>query len=103
MSAFASAFREIVIPDLARMCQSRGLFVALDLDGYSEAFDEIVATAARRGALHLAGDMFRQLEDWIATELLKAVDTHAAACRHFEVMADKDVWSIILERPWPTT
>ena len=38
VSTFAATFRELVIPDLQRMIAARGLFVALGLSGWSDAY-----------------------------------------------------------------
>ena len=50
MSTFVAAFGQVVIPDLTRMCEARGLFVALGLDGFSDACGEVWCEALRRGA-----------------------------------------------------
>ena len=74
MTTFATTFRAIVCPDLARMCRSRGLFVALGMDDWSEAYDELMAVARARGACHLPDAMLFEFEDWLSAELLRAVD-----------------------------
>ena len=103
MSTFAATFRELVIPDLTRMIAARGLFLALGLSGWSEAYDEVLDEASRRGALHLPDAVFRQLEDWISDELLKASTAAEPLAQRAAAASDKALWRCILERPWPTT
>ena len=103
MTTFAAAFRELVTPDLARMCCARGLFIALGVSGWNEAFAEVVAEARRRGAGHLPAHAFAQLEEWVAATLLAAVDKAEAENEAFAAMPNAALWAIILERPWQTS
>lgn len=103
MSVFAVAFRELVTPDLARMCRARGVFIALGMNGWGESFDEVMTEALHRGASHLPADVFVQLEEWVAMSLLRAITKAEAETESYADMPDKALWSIILERPWPTT
>lgn len=103
MSTFAATFGQIVIPDLNRMCQARGLYVALGLDGFSDACDEVMAEALRRGASRLPDAALEQLGDWIATTILQAEAAAAPGVETTAALSNRDLWSTILERPWPTS
>ena len=102
MANFSDAFRAMVGPDLRRMCANRGLFVALGLDGFADACDEVIAEARKRGAAHLPDAVHRQLEDWISATLLEAIDAAMPTVRAAEAATDSRLWAVILERPWPT-
>jgi hypothetical protein len=101
LTTFAATFRELVTPDLARMCRARGVFIALGMNGWGESFDEVMTEALHRGAIHLPAVVFEQLEEWVATSLLRAIT--AADTEQYAAMPDREVWGIILERPWSTT
>lgn len=77
---FVEAFRADAVPKLRGMIKSRGLFVALGLDRFSEAHAEIMHEACRLGATHLPPRELDRLLDWSATALLRA--TLAAEARH---------------------
>lgn len=78
-SDFADAFRALVVPKLRSMIESRGFFVAIGLDRFSEAHNEIMAEASRLGASYLPHEHLNSLIDWTQTALLNA--TIAAEAR----------------------
>lgn len=103
MSTFAATFGELVIPDLRRLCAARGLFVALDLADFSEACAEVWAVALRRGAERLPRVALDQLDEWIATQILQAEAAARPGVNAVVALPTRDLWGIILERPWPTS
>lgn len=54
------------------------------MDGWADAYGEIMEEARRRGALHLPDEDFRKLEDAISTALLQAVDAANAVVSEAE-------------------
>lgn len=92
MRTFLATFRAIVIPDLRRQCVRLGLTVALGVDTWPEAYDRIHAHARARGALHLSLAEIDQLDDWITTNLLRAIDAQTYAVRRLQECG-----------VWPTT
>lgn len=75
---FAATFRELVMPDLRTMCRTQGLFVALDLQSFTEASAAVMHHACMRGASKLPPHLLPELEEWIDTLLLEQIDSHAA-------------------------
>lgn len=65
-------FLVLVVPDLRKRCRFMGSQIALDLIGFEHAIDIVWSEARRRGALLLADEAYSELEDWIATSVLKA-------------------------------
>ena len=73
-SQFALAFRSHVIPTLRRRCATNAALMRHHLMGWNAAFDDALRLACDRGALNLDDTTFRELEDWLASELLREVD-----------------------------
>jgi hypothetical protein len=59
------------------------------MDGWADAYDEIVSEARNRGAAHLPDAIMDQLGDWIATELIKAVDAARPVIQETERYLDR--------------
>lgn len=72
MATFATTFGELVTPDLRRMCRSEGLFVALEMKEFQDAYATVWGEARRRGALMLPMSIIDQLQDWILNQILQA-------------------------------
>jgi Na+/phosphate symporter len=103
MTTFAATFRELVMPSLARMCRTQGLFVALDLCTFSEASGTVMAAAAKRGASSLPDGLVMELGDWIGTAILKAIDEFTPAIEAHRVAADRVAVDIArCEAAWRT-
>lgn len=83
MSTFAATFRELVMPDLRRMCRLQALAVARGRCGFSDASNSVFAHARARGATHLPvsliadngqrRDLILELHDWIDVTILKTI------------------------------
>lgn len=78
---FAIAFRQHVIPHLRKRCAVNSCMLALDFWDWNEAFYDCLHLACNRGALKLDDATFRQLQDWIATELLERTEELAHVIR----------------------
>jgi hypothetical protein len=101
---FAATFRDIVIPDITRLCRAQGLFVALALREFSDAWSTVMAHATRRGASALPADILQQLDDFIGTSILRAVDEFMPSILERRAIADRVAIDIArCEAAWPTT
>jgi hypothetical protein len=89
MATFAATFRELVMPSLARMCRTQGLFVALDLYTFSEASSAVMAAAVKRGASSLPDGLVMELGDWISTAILRAIDEFTPGVEAHCAVADR--------------
>lgn len=89
MTDFATTFGELVVPDLRRLCRVQGLFLALGLASFSEASDEVMEAAARRGATRLKSRELSELEDWVTTTILKAETEFAPSVAARRAIADR--------------
>ena len=72
---FAQHFRDHVLPALRIRCRLSGLLVALQVDRFEDAFQDVMHLAIERGALHLPRGTLADLEEWICTELTRQIDT----------------------------
>lgn len=81
--AFATAYRQHVVPRLARMIEVEAFFVALGSRSFSDAQTTIIHEALRLGAQSLTDEMFDDLSDWISAKLLSS--TLAAEARIPEI------------------
>lgn len=103
MATFAATFRELVMPSLARMCRTQGLFVALDLYAFSEASSAVMAAAVKRGASSLPDTLLLELDAWIGVALLRAVDEFTPAIEAHRAVADRVAADIArCEAAWRT-
>ena len=73
-SSFADTFRATVVPRLRPVIEARGLFVALEMETFTEARGDLIREAGRLGAYHLPPEHLDALSDWIARELVLAID-----------------------------
>lgn len=84
---FDAMFLALVVPDLRKRCRFMGSQIALDLIGFEEAVGVVWSEARRRGALRLPQQSYSDLEDWIATSILKAeVEFRPSVIEHREVV-----------------
>lgn len=77
--AFATAYRQHVVPRLARMVDVEAFFVALGSRTFNDAQTTVIHEALRLGAQSLTDEMFDDLSDWISAKLLSS--TLAAEAR----------------------
>src|SRR4051812_26860333 len=77
MSTFASAFKAIVLPQLAPTIAFEASLMAAGCTDFSEAFSAVFSAAADRGLMHLSEDALQSFNDWLATQLLKQSDEAA--------------------------
>ena len=89
MSDFASAFREIVVPDLKQRCRAQGLFVALGLADFSDAQSAVIQRAYSRGAGNLPDEIQIDLLNWISTLVLRATDEAESRNVAYRAMSDR--------------
>lgn len=76
MRDFAVHFREHVIPRLRNLCKAEALCIVRGVETWEGAHDAIYRYAANRGAFQLGSYALMQLDDWICTTLLTAIDEH---------------------------
>ena len=74
MTTFASAFRDHVTPALKKSIYIHSILVAIDCISFLEAHREVFSIARKHGAFHLSNAVLDALDEWIAVELLKAID-----------------------------
>lgn len=74
MKLFAEHFRQHVTAKLRWLASIEATLVLLDVVSFSDARSELLRFARSRGALSLPENVFEDLEDWIDTELLRAID-----------------------------
>lgn len=85
---FSEAFRQHVVPDIQRLCRVHGLFLALDRTTFTDAYDEVMSVARRRGAGHLPPNS-DPLEDWIMRSILLAEAEFRPEVEATRAMANK--------------
>lgn len=88
-SDFAATFRAHVIPQLREMMPVRGLFVALGIEGFTEAHGTVMRRAAELGAYHLPPEHLSLVDDWIGTALLDAIREKQPVVDAGEALADR--------------
>lgn len=91
-SDFAAMFRALIVPRLRPMIEARGLFLALELEGFSEARGAIIREAGRLGAYNLPSEHLVALEDWIGSEILAAFDRQSITPSD-KVWRDVQAWN----------
>jgi hypothetical protein len=74
VTPFEEAFGHLVVPELRRQCRAQGFLVAVDMASFAEAYATVMDYARRRGVFALAENKITELQDFILTTLLKAVD-----------------------------
>jgi hypothetical protein len=92
---FATAFREIVVPDLRLACRLQALAVARERCSFTDAWVVGMEQAVRRGATHLPDHQLTELEAWIDTTILKAIsdiEARPEAAREIVDEALGDEW-----------
>jgi hypothetical protein len=87
--SFAEDFREVVIPGLKSILRCRGFFLALGLVEFTEAYDEVMREAIRRGALFMCDADLLALEGWIARTLIKQCEEFEPAVAALAAVADR--------------
>jgi hypothetical protein len=97
-SRFAAAFRHHVLPAIAVTLETHALFLALDLESWSDALDAILTPARRRGFYWLPQPHQDALLDWVEVELLRLEteafrQTERHERRFAHVHADIDRWN----------
>jgi hypothetical protein len=70
---FALHYRQHVLPQLALLAKGRAHYVVADAETFVEAYGVLEARGRDLGASLLSADIFSDLEDWIATTLLKEI------------------------------
>lgn len=80
MKLFADHFRDQVVPGLRNLARAEAACVAHGVETFSGAYDAVMDCARRYGALYLPEDKFADLEDWIGTIILEAIDGAEAEC-----------------------
>jgi hypothetical protein len=75
-ASFAALFRRHVVPSLTQQCQAQGLFVALGLIRFEEAFQAVMQAAIHRGALHLPPSILEDLEEWLCCAMTDAAASY---------------------------
>jgi hypothetical protein len=73
VSNFATAFRELVMPDMRRMCRLQAVFIAHGRHSFTHGSGVAWRLATRRGATHLPVAVVDQLDDWIDTTILTTI------------------------------
>ena len=103
MTTFPATFRELVIPDLRRLCRVHGLFVALDNRTFSEAFSAVWQEASCRGALLLPDNLMLEIEEWVMLTILKHEAEFRPSIEEYRRMADRVIEDIErCEAQWGT-
>lgn len=72
--SFAFHFRQHVVPQLRTAAKVEAICVKYGGVSFDEAYGEIFKLARNRGALHLPPAVLTDLDDWITTELVTAID-----------------------------
>lgn len=83
MTTFASTFRELVTPDLRRLCEQEAVPVAWETKDFTAAWAVVMREAKRRGLLHLPQHLQDELDWWVCRTICAEVAKHMPA-----VMAD---------------
>lgn len=77
-SVFADAFRRHVTPLLREIITIRAHFMGLGLYDFPDAYHDVMAVAARRGANFLPEEHWYALSDWVMSLLTEcAADVEA--------------------------
>jgi hypothetical protein len=72
MRQFALHFRDLVIPRLHNLVRAEAVCIAHGVEGFDDACNVVMRHARQLGANHLPDIL--ELEDWISTSLLVAID-----------------------------
>ena len=82
-SQFPALFRHHVQPALARAITVEAWLIAADIETWQAGYENVMAIAIARGALHLPDHIWWTLRDWVSGSLLVAV---TAAERDYAAM-----------------
>jgi hypothetical protein len=69
---FAVHFRTLVIPRLHNLVRAEAVCIAHGVESFDNACNVVMRHARQLGALHLPNIL--ELEDWIATTMLREID-----------------------------
>ncbi len=74
MNGFARHFRALVTPKLRNLAVAEAVCVLAGVETFSGSCDAVMHYARSRGALHMSDHDLADLEEWIAVEVLTAID-----------------------------
>jgi hypothetical protein len=77
VTTFAIHFKEHIAPRLLNLTKAEGFCIAHGEETFSNAHRIIMDYARKYGALHLSEDLLPELEDWVCSRLVEAIDEYA--------------------------
>jgi hypothetical protein len=89
---FAKHFRQHVIAKLKNIAQTQGLFLALDLTDYSNAYDAVWRVALKLGVTRLPDGLIYDVRDWIDDEIWQAFEKFDADLQEYRRTVADPVW-----------